>query len=72
MQLVSKSFLHFLSVRLDAPDTVLIERAVGKRVDPRTGGKYLILHLRLPEKGLHNHIKYMLTEFRGPINWSYL
>ena len=23
---------------LDAPDTVLIERAVGKRIDPETGG----------------------------------
>jgi hypothetical protein len=23
---------------LDAPDTVLIERAVGKRIDPQTGG----------------------------------
>lgn len=27
-------------VILDAPDTVLIERAQGRRVDPKTGGEY--------------------------------
>jgi hypothetical protein len=27
------------AVMLDAPDTVLIERAAGKRVDPKTGGE---------------------------------
>ena len=26
-------------VLLEAPDTVLIERVMGKRVDPETGGK---------------------------------
>lgn len=30
--------MSFLSVLLDAPDTALIERAAGKRVDPETGG----------------------------------
>ena len=30
----------FVSVVLDAPDTVLIERATGKRVDPKTGGNH--------------------------------
>ena len=30
--------LVYFSVLLDAPDTVLIERAVGKRIDPQTGG----------------------------------
>ena len=29
---------HF--VLLDAPDTVLIERATGKRIDPKTGGMH--------------------------------
>ena len=31
--------LLFLVI-LDAPDTVLIERAQGRRVDPKTGGVY--------------------------------
>ena len=43
---------HF--VLLDAPDTVLIERAAGKRVDPRNGGRIIFMDihniLRLPEK----------------------
>lgn len=30
------------SVILEAPDTVLIERAQGKRVDPFSGGKQLL------------------------------
>ena len=29
------------AVVLEAPDTVLIERQMGKRVDPETGGKRL-------------------------------
>lgn len=29
----------FLSVLLEAPDAVLIERSQGKRIDPVTGGK---------------------------------
>lgn len=29
----------YTSVILDSPDTVLIERAQGKRVDPTNGGK---------------------------------
>ncbi len=33
------SLLHLLTVQLEAEDTVLIERADGKRVDPQTGGK---------------------------------
>ena len=32
-----------LIVLLEAPDTVLIERVMGKRIDPETGGKYLQL-----------------------------
>lgn len=32
--------LSYITVILDAPDTVLIERAQGKRIDPKTGGRY--------------------------------
>ena len=32
-----------IAVLLDAPDTVLIERANGKRIDPETGGIVLLL-----------------------------
>ena len=28
---------------LDAPDTVLIERAFGKRIDPETGGNSMLV-----------------------------
>ncbi len=33
----------FLLVLLDSPDTVLIERVMGKRIDPITGGKFFHL-----------------------------
>jgi len=29
----------YIVVLLEAPDTVLIERAAGKHIDPETGGK---------------------------------
>lgn len=32
--------LCYISVLLHAPDTVLLERATGKRVDPETGGSF--------------------------------
>ena len=34
--------LHFshITVLLDAPDTVLIERVMGKRIDAQTGGQW--------------------------------
>ncbi len=31
--------LLFFTVVLEAPDTVLIERQMGKRIDPENGGK---------------------------------
>ena len=44
---LSLSLFLFLSppVVLEAPDTVLIERAAGKRVDTKTGGKYFLVHM---------------------------
>ena len=41
----------YLTVLLEAPDTVLIERAAGKRIDPKTGGQYMFNY-----KGVTNDI----------------
>jgi len=38
--------LALFVVILDSPDTVLIERAQGKRVDPTTGGTYNVTFLQ--------------------------
>lgn len=34
------------AVLLDAPDTVLIERVMGKRIDTDTGGQYQLLSIK--------------------------
>ena len=44
-----RNALFSLAVLLDAPDTVLIERVMGKRVDPITGGKLSILSKIFPQ-----------------------
>jgi hypothetical protein len=36
--------LLYLLVLLECPDTVLIERVMGKRIDPDTKGNYITVH----------------------------
>ena len=42
------SFFASCPVMLSAPDTVLIERTLGKRVDPQTGGRHPRPHCTTP------------------------
>lgn len=42
-QTLAVSFNSFLTVMLEAPDVVLIERSSGKRIDPVTGGNVCVI-----------------------------